>query len=113
MVYAYKETLLICISKSDKMETHSSSWCWECKLLVHDVKFAQRNDKEDTEEASADSQGNQLPNILLRKLGEKSKAVHGRNGADIEDTKTSSSGSSPTIKVSISKLWAEEMQTYD
>ena len=105
--------LLRCISRSDKTETHSSGWCWECKLLVHDVIFAQRNDKEDTKEASADSQGDQLPNILLGKRREKSKAVHGRNSADIEDTKASSSGSSPTIKVSISKLGEEEIQTYD
>jgi hypothetical protein len=95
------------------METHSSGWCWECKFLVHDVIFAQRNNKEDTKEASADSQGDQLSNILLGKRREKSKAVHGRNAADIDDTKASSSCSSPTIKVTISKLGEEEMQTYD
>lgn len=77
--------------EESKIGTHCCSWCGESQLLVHDIVFPERNDEEDTKEASTNGEGNQPANILLRKVGKQIHAVHGRDGGHVENTQASSS----------------------
>jgi hypothetical protein len=56
--------------------------------LVDNVVLSERDDEEDTEEAAADSEGDEPANILLREFREKVEAVHGWHGRDEDDTQT-------------------------
>lgn len=71
-------------------ETYSGSGRGEGELLVDDVVATQRDDEEDTKEASTDSEGNEPANVLLWKRRQELKTVHSGDSADEQDPKTTS-----------------------
>ena len=77
--------------KGNGETTNGGSRRGESELRVDDVVATQRNDEEDTKEASANSEGYELANVLLWELRQEAKTVHSGDSANEQDPKTTRS----------------------